>query len=468
MKRFLRSTLVLASIALVLLRVGSFSGLVRQQAAQAATGDWPTFLFDNTRSGFNGAETTINPSTAPNLKVHWSRHVFSHISAEPVEANGMVYWGSWDGVEHASSLTTGSDVWTINLGTTNDTCGSQPHGVTSTATIATEVIGGVSTPVDYVGGGGNATFYALNANTGAIIWQTQLSSQPGAYIWSSPALYNGSIYEGLSSLMDCPLVQGAVLQLDAVSGAIQHIFNTVPAGCVGGSVWSSPSIDSTLGIVYVSTGNAGKGCATPETMTSALLALSATDLSLVGSWQIPANQLIPDADFGATPTLFSATISGTVHQMVGVINKNGIYYAFDRTNVSAGPLWQMRLGAATPAGLNVSSSSWDGTSLYVAAYKTTINGTTCGGSLSALGPASGAFLWQDCLTTNAQDPVITVPGLAIIGYSTSLLVVDSSTGNILFTFRDRSPGSKFFAPASISNGVLYVGNADGKLYAIGP
>src|SRR5579885_1123735 len=395
MKSFLRSKLFLSLIALILIVVGPFTLFLRHQVVQAATGDWSTFLFDNSRSGFNGAETVINQQTAPKLTVHWTHVAGASISDEPVAANGLLYWGDWSGVEHASSLSDGSDVWTTNLGTSTANCAPQPHGVASTSTIATEVIGGVSTPVDYVGGGGNATFYALNANTGAIIWQTQLSTQAGAYIWSSPALYNGSVYVGLSSLMDCPLIQGQVLQLDAVSGGIQHTFNVVPNGCIGGSVWSSPAIDSNLGIVYVSTGNPGKSCVSTETMAPALLALSTTDLSLIGYWQVPRTQQNPDAGFGATPTLFQATINGTLHQMVGLINKNGIYYAFDRTNVSAGPLWQVKLGTGTPQGSNLSSSAWDGTYLYVSAYKTTINGVTCNGSLRALDPSSGAFLWQE-------------------------------------------------------------------------
>src|SRR5579884_3807571 len=213
MKRLLRSQFVLTAIILCVIGIGPSLALMRYQPAQAASGDWSTFLFDNTRSGFNPAETTINKQTAPTLKVHWSRMVFSHISAEPVAANGMLYWGDWSGVEHASSLSDGSDVWTASLGTSTANCAPQPHGVASTSTIATEVIGGVSTPVDYVGGGANATFYALNANTGAIIWQTQLSTQAGAYIWSSPALYNGSVYVGLASLNDCPLVRAGVFQL---------------------------------------------------------------------------------------------------------------------------------------------------------------------------------------------------------------------------------------------------------------
>jgi len=126
-------------------------------AAFANTGDWPTFMGSNTRTGFNGAETVINPSTAPNLKKHWSRTITAAISSEPIVANGMLYWGSWDGNEHASSLTDGHDIWKVNLGTSVVPCDLKRFGVTGASTIATVTIGGVKTRVDFVAGG-NSNF----------------------------------------------------------------------------------------------------------------------------------------------------------------------------------------------------------------------------------------------------------------------------------------------------------------------
>src|SRR5439155_4087895 len=119
MKCFLKPKLILPLVTVVLLTAaiavpllsGSISRLPtalsilsRQRTAHAASGDWPTFLFNRARSGFNGSETVINRNTAPHLKVRWTRMVGSNgshiISAEPVEANGMIYWGDWGGVEH--------------------------------------------------------------------------------------------------------------------------------------------------------------------------------------------------------------------------------------------------------------------------------------------------------------------------------------------------------------------------------
>ena len=98
-----------------------------------------------------------------------------------------------------------------------------------------------------------------------------------------------------------------MLQLNVSTGAIQHTFNTVPKGCLGATVWSSPTVDQTNSIVYVSTGNEGT-CSTSEPIADGLVALRASDLSLVGSWQVPASEQIFDGDFGATPTFFKARV----------------------------------------------------------------------------------------------------------------------------------------------------------------
>jgi hypothetical protein len=170
----------------------------------------------------------------------------------------------------------------------------------------------------------------------------------------------------------------------------------------------------------------------------------ASDLSLVGSWQVPTSQQVKDGDFGSTPTLFTATINGTVHQMTGLINKNGVYYAFDRTNISAGPLWEDQLAAPISmrgTGNNISSSAWDGSTLYAAAAVTTINGTNCSGSIRAINPADGSYLWQVCLSHNVLDPVTAVPGLVELGSGMNMFIFDAKTGNQLFSFQDTNKKS---------------------------
>jgi outer membrane protein assembly factor BamB len=471
-------TIALPTLAFVLIVVGIIISFPHGQAALAGSGNgtWPTYLEGNTHSGFNQAETTITVSSAPNLKVHWSYYVGGNfyvksVTTQPVEANGLIYWGSWDGNEHATNLN-GTQVWQKGLGYTFDSQCNNLVGIASTATVKTLTIGGTKTPVLFVGGG-SAIFYALNANTGATIWSTPLGSSPDHFIYSSPAFYKGSVYIGLASFGDCPLVQGQLIKLNATTGAIQHIFSVVPTGCLGGGVWGSPTIDPSDNAIYFATGNNGS-CSKGEPYATALVKVSASDLSYISSWQVPLSEQINDSDFGSTPTFFNATIGGAQHLLVGVANKNGTYYAFDRASINAGPLWRANIatiggGCGPDCGDgSISPSAWDGSVLYVAGGQTTIAGVSCQGSLRALSPTTGNFKWEHCLNDGpVLGAVSLVPGVAVVGEGTTLAVIAASDGHTLYSYTDTKNNSHFYGPASISNGVLYTGNVDGYLYAFG-
>lgn len=431
---------------------------------QVVPGDWSSFLLGN--NGFNSSETSINVTTAAALQLYWAYHAEGSITAQPVVVNGTIYWGSWDGFEHATNLN-GEQVWATNLGITTDTtdgCYPTSAGVASTATVAPLTIGGITTLVVFVGGG-DADFYALNAFNGHVIWKTSLGSSPAYFIWSSPVVYNGSIYIGVSSFGDCPAIQGQFVQMSMVDGSIQNVFNVVPDGCVGGSVWGSPTLDPSTGELYIATGNAST-CSTTENYAVSVIELHASDLAVAGSWQVPPSQWAIDSDFGSTPTLFTATIGGATLPMVGAINKNGIYYAFTRGAISNGPVWTAQISNAVGS---IASSAWDGTRLYVAGGNTTINGKFCEGSLRALDLGTGNFIWERCLQDSRVLAAVTVvPGLVVVEQGRFVLRVEATTGKILFEYEDSSKDSIFWAPATISHGMLYVGNMDGNLYAFGP
>ena len=451
--------------------LGTFLVLERMPTHTHASGtstDWTMFQGDLGHSGYNGAETILNTTTAPQLKILWTRHVAGGISSQVVQANGLLYWGSWDGLEHASNPTTGADVWATNVGRTAPTarCNPPSAGPAGAAAVTSVLINGAMTSVAFVSGG-NATLYALNASTGAILWSTRLGISPSHMLWAGPVVYKGSVYVGVSSYGDCPLVQGQMVQLNASTGAVQHTFNTVPTGCIAGGIWDTPTIDQATGMLYASTGTQS-ACSKPGNLSVGLIELRTADLSLVGSWVVPPSQLIKDSDFGSTPTLFQATIGGTLHQMVGLVNKNGIYYAFDRASISAGPLWQVRL-SDVGHGNSFSSSGWDGTRLYAADSGTTINGTSCIGSVRALNPATGAFLWQTCLAHRVFASIMAVPGLVIVGAGSYINMLDAATGKQVFTFRDtmKSTNGTFVSTVTIVNGKLYEGSLDGNLFALG-
>jgi outer membrane protein assembly factor BamB len=432
-------------------------------ASAAPTGDWSTYLSDRGRSGFNAAETIITRSTVGGLHAAWTARSGA-VSAEPVQAGGVVYYGSWDGVERAVDASNGKQLWSVFLGkTTKSTCEPPSVGVASSATVGTIPVHGVPTQAVFVGGGDH-NFYALDAATGSVIWKRALGTTSTTFLWSSPLFYRGIIYEGVSSFGDCPLIRAKVVSIRATNGAIRHTLFTAPSGCTGASVWGSPTVDTTTGDVYFTTGNGGRTCREP---LSVALVRASSDLSLLSSWQVPANTIGTDSDFGSTPTLFTAA----GRPMVGVQNKNGIYYAFDRRSIGRGPVWQTKIskpGECPECGDgNIAPSAWDGTHLYVGGTSSTIKGVNCRGAVDALQPANGAIVWQECMRDGPVIGAVTaVPGVIFAGEGPFFKAFDASTGKTLLIFHDASSGSNFWGPAAISNGTVYIGNQDGKLVAL--
>ena len=428
-----------------------------------------TYLQGNDRTGFASGESGFTPTSAKNLQLSWhasdtgpNHGVFS----QPIVSNGLVYWGSDDGYERATD-TSGSLVWQTNLGTTAPPGCANPTevGVVSTPTITTDVPVGGATSVMYVGGG-NSKLYALNAATGAVLWSYDVGGNPATFLYDSPAVFGNSVYIGVASFGDCPLVQGRILQLNRVTGALQNTYDIVPNGCTGGGVWGSITVDAAAGTLYFDTGSPGDCPATlggPDVME-----LRASDLSLVGSWVVPPAQQIGDADFGGTPTLFTGVIGGQSVPLVGVINKNGIFYAFKRDAISAGPVWSTQIANGgddpTVGAGDAASAAFDGTTLYVGGDIT----NTCSGTVNALNPSTGAFIWRHCFTDGGWvmgGVTVTAGGVVAVGEGDNIALVSAASGASVFTFGGTGP---FWGPPNIVGGTLYEGDMSGNLYALAP
>ena len=222
--------------------------------------------------------------------------------------------------------------------------------------------------------------YALNPATGAVSWTSpRLGNAPNQVLFDTPTLFNGSIYIGLASNGDCPqVVQGDLFQLNATTGALQDTFYTVSSACStaqfgygGGGIWGSLTIDESAGTLYFADGNTeADGCPYAETPYAQAVVELSSNLSVVSSWQLQ-DPVGEDHDFGATPTLFSGP-DGT--PMVGVVNKNGTFYAFDRGGLTSGPVWSRQIavdsGQSCPqcGDGSVAPGAWDATTstLYIA------------------------------------------------------------------------------------------------------
>ena len=454
---------------------GSADAFVVKMPGVIPASGWTSFLADNHHVGSNPTQQLLNRGTAPSLRSLWADKVGGFITTQVVVGNGLEFFGSWDGYERAADPS-GQIVWSTYLGVTVNQAFGCLGGAVGIASIGSLVNVGAGS-VLYVGGG-DAAMYALDAMTGRVLWRTSLGAPPAQFLWSSPAVSGGSVYEGVASFQECPAVQGQLVQMDAITGAIQHVFKTVPDGCTGAPVLASPAIDETEGVIYTATGNSPNSCPGPYDV--AIVKLRASDLTVLDSWQIPtAEQVIADPDFGASPMLFNATIGGSPRLMVGLLNKNGTYYAFDRQAIGAGPVWRAtNIGVAgncpvCGSGSPISPSAYDGSSIYVGSNQTTIAGVTCVGSVRALNPATGAFIWEKCLSAPVLGGVSVSQGVAVVGAGPDIIVMSTADGTTLFTFHDPNPApapltgtAKFWASPSIGQGVVYMGNVDGMLFAL--
>jgi outer membrane protein assembly factor BamB len=234
--------------------------------------------------------------------------------------NGRIYIGAKNGVFYALDEATGAVVWQRFLGITPHlTCGSQ--GLVATATVAVDPSTQVPTVYVYSPDG---NLYALNASDGAIAWSSNVftpSSTVNDYLaWSSPTVINGMIYVGISSHCDHPLVRGGVKAFQQATGAPIATYFSVPEGAVGASVWSSVAV-STSGNALVTTGNPPGGSTQPGDSWS-IVRLDGQTLAKLDIWTVPQSELVPDSDFGGSPTIFQANLEGTVTPMVGACNKN--------------------------------------------------------------------------------------------------------------------------------------------------
>ena len=154
---------------------------------------------------------------------------------------------------------------------------------------------------------------------------------------------------------------------------------------------------------------------------------------------------------------------------MGALNKNGIFYAWDRTNLAAGPVWQSTVADPSGSPRSIASAAWDGTHLYVAAGGTTLNGTSYYGNISALDPATGAFLWRTGVTGFMSAGITVVPGVLIEPYGAggNLLFLDPATGNHLRLMYNPPMTSRSDGEVTVSNGIVYAALQEGNLIAVG-
>jgi outer membrane protein assembly factor BamB len=420
--------------------------------AVCAGSDWPTYLDGITRDSAAVGEHSLSAASAPSLVELWNFSTGAPVGASAAIVHGVVYIGSWNGDEYALNASSGGVLWNRSLGT--DPNATLPLGVTSSATVS---LGSVFV------GGGSSYFYVLNASNGHVRWKVNIgNTSQGYYPWSSPLVYGGFVYYGISSGNDAS-VPGQLDQISLASHRLVHVLDTTSNGTDGATIWTSPAINTGSHTVFVTTGNPPPPNAT---LGESILAVNASTLAVTSAWTVPTSEQTVDGDFGTTPLLLTTS---TRVPLVVASNKNGILYAWNQSNLSRGPVWNVTTALPSPAAGSpeLGPVSYGGGRLYVGTSTANVSGTLSNGSVRAISPTNGRTLWADALTSGPVKGAPTYAnGVVTFAAGTQFEVVNASNGHKLYSFAVPTK-PKFWGYPSVSRGEIIVGNSLGEVYAFG-
>jgi len=418
---------------------------------------WPKYCGTDSMSGTPLGRSSINVTTVPGMALAWKTQLKGAIASSPSVLRYRLYIGDWSGTESAIDVRDGRVVATANLGQTHaPQCDPETIGITSSAVIDNNII--------YVAGGDDA-FYALDANSLAVVWRKSLgdnSATGGYYGWSSPTVFGGRVLQGVSSNCDNPFVQGRLVALDPHTGAQVGEARFIGEGGVGNGVWTSPAVDVQSGKIFVTTGS---GMDFFDGAGYSIARLDPDSMNIEDSWKVDADSNSTwDSDWGSSPTLFYDK-DGKL--LVGAGHKDGHYYAFDRSNLAAGPLWTAEIATAgeipQQGDGTLSTAAFDGTRLYVAGGNPpNPPDADSHGSVVAIDPANGTILWRQFFPGPIIAPVSTVNGVVFAAGGKLVQALDAATGNVLWSYRT---DSILYGGIAISGGAIFVGDLSGKLYA---
>ena len=218
------------------------------------------------------AAAGLTPDQVPRLTLKWAFGYPGGVAAAsgpPTVVGGRVFVGSDTGFVYSLDAASGCVYWSFRA-----------QGFIRTAIPIGPVTGAGTARYAAYFGDVNANVYAVNAETGELLWTQRAETHPIPRITGAPKLHEGRLYVPVSAReevagrhiwYECCTFRGSVVAYDASTGEqIWKSYTIVEEprpttknaqgiqqwGPAGGSVWNSPVIDAARGALYVGTGNA--------------------------------------------------------------------------------------------------------------------------------------------------------------------------------------------------------------------
>jgi polyvinyl alcohol dehydrogenase (cytochrome) len=373
-------------------------------------------------------QTSIDADNASRLKLAW---VFAFPGStrsrvQPTIAGNVLFTADQFGTVYALDAMTGCTLWTVQ----------SDKEIRSPLIVGTNAAG---EPDALYFGDIAGQVHAIDLVTRRVVWTVRPDAHPQATITGAMRLHEGRLYVPISSLevvaaMDgayaCCTFRGAVAALDVKTGATVWKTYTIaeePAfqgtnraganklGPSGAPVWSTPTIDSRRGRLYIGT---GENYSHPATSTSdAIMALDLASGRIVWTFQATTNDVWnaacpsgpncpvntgPDYDFGAAPILVELS-DGRALVLAG--QKSGDVYGLD-PDKSGAVVWKAKPGRGGIMGGVHWGMATDGETLFVpisdlSVYPQDAHLPAQSG-MHALDIATGKVLWSTVLPDACQ------------------------------------------------------------------
>jgi PQQ-dependent dehydrogenase (methanol/ethanol family) len=315
------------------------------QLSTPAGSDWITNGGSITNERYSTLDQ-INTQNVAKLKLAWQTHldgsgatkVYSQ-EATPLVFDGVMYISTGNDDVFALNAATGEHLWTYHSDLpvkqiTTACCGFSSRGV---------ALGDGKVFVAQVDG----QLVALDQMTGAVAWRSWNTRwQEGGTMTMAPLYFDGKVYVGLSG--GEMGARGSVTAYSAATGERVWRFYTCPVyGEIGGgtwsanewqhcgaAVWTTPSIDPALNLIYFGTGNPdpwsdrGPG---DNLFANSFVALNA-DTGDLRWWYQTVHHDLWDYDVASPTVLFDVTVNGELRHAISAPGKTGWIYILDRTN----------------------------------------------------------------------------------------------------------------------------------------
>jgi polyvinyl alcohol dehydrogenase (cytochrome) len=266
-------------------------------ATHALAADWPSAGADLTNSRYQAAEGKIKASSVGSLIKKWELATEGDVQAHPAVEGDNLYFPDSAGFLYKVNKRTGAVIWkvkichytgTASLSAPPDQCAPGDPFASDSARGTPAVAGHLLILGNLIGRNiplfgqpvppsKPAKVFAVNKQTGNLVWATTVDQTDLAFVTTSPIVFKDTVYTGVASNEEVVAAfvpkaawtfqfRGSAVALDVQTGAIKWQTFTIPPRpptfpandnwYAGASIWGSTgAIDKTSGQIFLATGN---------------------------------------------------------------------------------------------------------------------------------------------------------------------------------------------------------------------